>query len=724
MIGTNTYTGPTAVFGATLLGGNANAFSAASATTIHTGGTVDLGGFAQTINSVALAGGTLTNGTLTGAVSSGGGIINGVGGAMTLTTTGGTTLMQGINGYSGPTIIAAGTLQAAAINSFSANSAHTVAAGANLDLNNFNQTIASLAGAGNVNLGSATLTSGGDNSATNFAGVMSGTGGFTKAGTGAMNLSGTNTYTGNTNVTGGTLAVNGSTATSALTTVNAGGTLGGNGIVGNTTINGGALAPGNSIGLLTVQGNLVFTAAASYMIEVSPTNADRTNVTGTATLGGATVNASFAAGTYVAKQYTILNAAGGVNGTFAGPVNTNLPSGFHTSLSYDANDAFLNLLLNFVPPPGTGLSGNQQNVGNAIINFFNTTGGIPIVFGGLTPAGLSQLSGEVATGSQQTTFDAMNLFMGLLTDRFIGGRGDPVSAGSAAPQFAEENNGANAYAANGKARTKSERDAYAVVYRKAPVMAAPFVPSWSVWAAGYGGSQTTDGNAALGSNNTTSRIAGGVVGADYRFSPFTLAGFAVAGGGTNFSIANGLGSGRSDLFQAGAFVRHTVGPAYLSAALAYGWQDITTDRTVTIAGVDQLRAQFNANAFSGRVEGGYRLSHPGWASRLMPPHSSRPSTCRPMPSRYCRAPTPLRSVLRRRMSPRHAPSWASAPTNPGRCRIRSSPCAAASPGRMISTPTATLPRPSRRCRAHPSSSTARRRRMTQPSLPRRPRRNG
>jgi outer membrane autotransporter protein len=64
------------------------------------------------------------------------------------------------------------------------------------------------------------------------------------------------------------------------------------------------------------------------------------------------------------------------------------------------------------------------------------------------------------------------------------------------------------------------------------------------------------------------------------------------------------------LFQAGAFVRHTVGPAYPSAALAYGWQDITTDRNVTIAGVDQLRAKFNANAFSGRVEGGYRFVTP------------------------------------------------------------------------------------------------------------------
>src|SRR6202023_1841419 len=100
------------------------------------------------------------------------------------------------------------------------------------------------------------------------------------------------------------------------------------------------------------------------------------------------------------------------------------------------------------------------------------------------------------------------------------------------------------------------------------------------------------------------------VGADYRFSPFTLAGFALAGGGTNFSIANGLGSGRSDLFQAGAYVRHTNGPAYISAAVAYGWQDITTDRTLTIAGLAQLMAEFNANAYSGRLEGGYRFVAP------------------------------------------------------------------------------------------------------------------
>jgi uncharacterized protein with beta-barrel porin domain len=197
--------------------------------------------------------------------------------------------------------------------------------------------------------------------------------------------------------------------------------------------------------------------------------------------------------------------------------------------------------------------------------------------------------------------------MAIMTDPFIGGRSDGFNAGSGATPFAEEIDAANAYAAKDRARSQSERDAYAAIYRKAQPMAAPFIPSWSVWAAGFGGSQTTDGNTTVGSNSTTSRLGGVAVGADYRFSPNTIAGFALAGGGTSFSV-NGFGAGRSDLFQAGAFVRHTVGPAYFTAALAYGWQDITTDRTVTIAGIDQLRARFNANAFSGRIEDGYRFA--------------------------------------------------------------------------------------------------------------------
>ncbi len=543
-----------------------------------------------------------------------------------------------------------GTLVLSATNTFTGNvniSAGTLSVGATANLGNVaNDVIISnggtlavtgtttfangrdfkIAGLSTIDIASATTTT-----LQGIVGNGASAGTLVKAGGGILLLSGTNTYTGATNVDAGTLRAGSAGAFGASTvfSVLSGatldlngfnktfGTLSGDGTVtgANATISG-SFAPGNGTpaSSMAIVGNLAFQSGAQYLVQVNPSTASFATVTGTATLGGAAVTATFANGSYISKQYTILTATGGVSGTFGGVTNTNLPAGFSATLSYDANNAFLNLTM------GSSGNINQQNVSNALSNYFNTNGSIPVVFTGLTPAGLTQISGETATGSQQTTFNAMTQFMGVMTDPFIGGRGDQGSAPSGAIGYAEET---LAFASK-----RNPNDALAAIYTKAP--AAPVVrPGWSVWAAGFGGSQTTDGNTALGSNNTTSNIYGTAVGADYRFSPSTIAGFSMAGGGTTFSVANG-GSGRSDLFQAGAFVRHTVGPAYISAALAYGWQNITTNRTVTVAGVDQLRANFDANTFAGRVEGGYRFVSP-WMGFGITPYAAAQFTTFSLP---------------------------------------------------------------------------------------------
>ena len=476
----------------------------------------------------------------------------------------------------------------------------------------------SIGGAGTYFIGAGnTLVAGGNSRSSEVSGVIAdfdpcgcapaGSGSLEKVGAGVMVLSGTNAYTGTTGIFGGVLDVQGSIASSSLTTVNANAALTGAGTVGHTLIaSGGIFLPGNGTpgSSMTVSGNLAFQSGALYLVQLNSTTATFANVTGTAVLDGA-VGTSFAAGSIVLPRYTILTAAAGRNGTFAGVDTLSLPAGFVATLSYDSTNAYLNFVLDYAAR--SSLNVNQQNVNKALGNFFNTNGGIPATFAGLSLGGLSQVSGETATGSQQATFYAMNLFMGLLTDPFVAGRDGFGSTSGGASPFAETFDSVNAYVAK---QAAAAREAFAKLVTKADVARNDlFDPRWNVWSAAYGGGSSTDGNTALGSNTATARAFGFAAGADYRISPATVAGFALAGGGTSFAV-DGFGSGRSDLFQAGAFVRHTMGKAYVREPLAYAWQDVTTDRTVTAAGVDRLRAQFTANAWSGRLEGGYRFATP------------------------------------------------------------------------------------------------------------------
>jgi uncharacterized protein with beta-barrel porin domain len=202
---------------------------------------------------------------------------------------------------------------------------------------------------------------------------------------------------------------------------------------------------------------------------------------------------------------------------------------------------------------------------------------------------LNQASGENGASTTQAAFDASNQFMNVLLDHFSGG------AGAIADQ-------ALGYAAEKKL---NPAHAFAAIDRRAtPALAL----RWNVWASGYGGSSAVSGDAASGTHSTTARIYGTAVGADYHLLPDTLVGFAIGGAGFNYGLDGGLGGGRADLFQAGTFVRHSIGAAYVSAALAYGWEDVTTDRTVTIAGTDTLHAEFNANTLAARGEAGYRFA--------------------------------------------------------------------------------------------------------------------
>jgi len=192
-------------------------------------------------------------------------------------------ILSGANTYSGATNVNAGTLQAGIASvanvsgAFGLNSAVTTAdvSGSGINLAGFNTQIGSLAGGGNaggdVALGSANLTTGGDGSSTSFGGRISGTGGLTKTGSGTFTLSAENTYTGGTVVESGVLVVNGSLANTTLI-LDDGATLTGSGsIAGLTTFASGAVhSPSNGIGTQTFAGlNYQSGAVFEWNLEVS-----------------------------------------------------------------------------------------------------------------------------------------------------------------------------------------------------------------------------------------------------------------------------------------------------------------------------------------------------------------------------------------------------------------------------------------------------------------------
>src|SRR6516165_1535742 len=440
-------------------------------------------------------------------------------------------------------------------------------------------TAGSIEGGGTFQLGSKQLTVGSNNLSTTVSGVIADTGGgsLVKTGTGILALSGTNTYTGTTTVNAGVLIVNGSIASSSLTTVNSGAVLLGSGTVGSTVVNaGGVLVPGNSPGTMTVAGDLTIQRNAFYVVQVTPLTASSVNVTGTASLDG-TVAAVFAPGIYLRNSYTILRADNRLTGRFEDLETFGIPRNFRARLDYFNNSVDLNLRAELIPDdifpgrpltlpaipglplPPEDLPGsafppftfNQLNVGRAIDNFFNNGGTLPTAFvslfglsGGALTNALDQLSGEPATGAQKVGFQLTDQFLNVMLDPFVDGRSGVGGADHPALGFAPER----------ETMPPDIAHAYASVF-KAPLAPVPvYEPRWTAWGGAYGGSNRTTGDlAVIGSHDLSARAVGFAAGLDYRLTPDTVVGFALAGGGTDWSLAQGLGGGKSDAFQAGVY---------------------------------------------------------------------------------------------------------------------------------------------------------------------------
>ena len=231
-------------------------------------------------------------------------------------------------------------------------------------------------------------------------------GSLIKSGAGSLVLNGDSTYRGATTVNGGLLAVNG-TLTSAVS-VNDSGTLGGSGRIGALTVNrGGRVAPGNSVGTLQVAGDVTLGAGSTYAVELTPTSSDRIVAGGKALLDGGTLTLALEnsptllsgaqAQSLIGRQYSILQAAGGIEGQFGQVLPNYLFLG--GSLDYAAGGVQLQVVRNDARFASVGATRNQRNVATAAeqLGAGNPVYESMVRSESLAAAqqGLQQLSGEI-----------------------------------------------------------------------------------------------------------------------------------------------------------------------------------------------------------------------------------------------------------------------------------------------------------------------------------------
>jgi autotransporter-associated beta strand protein len=231
-----------------------------------------------------------------------------------------------------------------------------------LDLAGFSQTVNGLSGDGVVDnsTGSGSLSVGNNNQSSTFSGVIQNTAGtlaLTKVGTGTFTLGGANTYVGNTLVSAGTLALGNGGSIGASSVGVASTAILANVTTNAATIGGATIFASGAFGSFTAVGGI-------------PSTIGKISVTGNLTLNGNAFTINVSGPALAVGTYRLLDCTGTLSGSAnATPTITGTPiaAGYAASIG-----------------TATGSTGHVDLVVQAIPLFSNLTNSQSVIYG--TPA--------------------------------------------------------------------------------------------------------------------------------------------------------------------------------------------------------------------------------------------------------------------------------------------------------------------------------------------------
>jgi len=376
-----------------------------------------------------------------------------------------------------------------------------------------------------------------------------------------------------THVYSGKLYVNGDLTTDSLT-VEAGALLGGYGTINSDVIVYGTLSPGNSIGTMTVNGDVDFAAGSTFAVELDADgDSDMLVVNGGVSIHNATLAVSLERALYEdGDSWRILSATGGISGKFS-DIDTDFTS-YTITLKPVYSGGTMSMEIERTPYATFGETDNATAVGAALDTILPTAYGtmedmmIAMDFS-MNPTQLSQtlqtLSPEIYTSFIPAGFSVVQLFTDMTALRQMDARDGKV----------------HDIGKNGEQ-----------------------LPLWSVWSRVFG--QQQDRDAENGVSGDSLDTTGSVFGLDRAFGSILRGGLTLgyADGDLSWEDKNDSGSIKGKFF--GIYGNADFDALYLHSRAGYTALDNSATRIITtsyLSGAES--ASFDSSIVGASLNGGY-----------------------------------------------------------------------------------------------------------------------